>query len=251
MIGVQVAFGAFYAIYEIQSCILEETHMTVASDSYVDRTYDQLRHMAVGYQFKPGERLNEGELARQFGVSRTPLREALNRLTTEGFLRFCPGKGFFCRELDPKEIYDLYQLRKALEVGAVKLSVQLATEADIAAIEQFLSETGPDSDGRSTEELVHLDEVFHERLMELSGNKEMLQVLRNVNAKIQFVRWVDMDRVSRPVTQAEHRHIVERLKARDEFGCVAALEKHIDRRQDQITAAIKEGFAQIYMPRQA
>ena len=225
--------------------------MTMASDSYVDRAYERLKIMAIGYHLKPGERLNEGELARQLGLSRTPLREALNRLTTEGFLRFSPGKGFFCRELDPKEIYDLYQLRKALEVGAIKLSVQTAQDADIAALEQFLTETGPDAGGRSTEELVSLDETFHERLMSLSGNTEMLQVLRNVNAKIQFVRWVDMDRVSRPVTQAEHRQILDRVKARDEFGCIAALEKHIDRRQDQITAAIKEGFAQIYMPRPA
>jgi DNA-binding GntR family transcriptional regulator len=225
--------------------------MTLASDSYVDRAYEQLRRMAMAYQFRPGERLNEGELARQFGLSRTPLREALNRLTTEGFLRFSPGKGFFCRELDPKAIYDLYQLRKALEVGAIKLAVQTAAEPDILALEQFLIETGPDAGGRTTGELVTLDETFHERLMALSGNDEMLQVLRNVNAKIQFVRWIDMDRVSRPVTQAEHRQVIERLKARDEFGCVAALEKHIDRRQDQITAAIKESFAQIYMSRRA
>ncbi|QQO23701.1 GntR family transcriptional regulator [Bradyrhizobium diazoefficiens] len=225
--------------------------MTMASDSFVDRAYDRLRRMAIDYQFKPGERLNEVELSRQLGLSRTPLREALNRLTTEGFLRFSPGKGFFCRQLDPKEIYDLYQLRKALEVGAVKLSVRLASETDIESLGQFLSDTGPDTGGRSTEELVALDEAFHERLMALSGNNEMRQVLRNVNAKIQFVRWVDMDRISRPVTQAEHRLILERLKARDEFGCIAALEKHIDRRQDQITAAIKERVAQIYMPRGA
>ncbi|MGE3712560.1 MAG: GntR family transcriptional regulator, partial [Hyphomicrobiaceae bacterium] len=164
-------------------------------------------------------------------------------------LRFSPGKGFFCRELDPKEIYDLYPLRKALEIGGIKLSVERAKDAEIDTLERFLMETGPDADGRTTEELVKLDETFHEGLMKLSGNNEMLQVLRNVNARIQFVRWVDMDRVSRPVTQAEHRRVVECLRARDIAGCIAALEKHIDRRQDQITSAIKEGFAQIYLAR--
>ncbi|MGE3063977.1 MAG: GntR family transcriptional regulator [Hyphomicrobiaceae bacterium] len=223
--------------------------MDSPSDSFVDRAYEQLRRMAIGYHLKPGERLNEGELAKQLGVSRTPLREALNRLATEGFLRFSPGKGFFCRELDPKEIYDLYQLRKALEIGGIKLSVERAKDAEIDTLERFLMETGPDADGRTTEELVKLDETFHEGLMKLSGNNEMLQVLRNVNARIQFVRWVDMDRVSRPVTQAEHRRVVECLRARDIAGCIAALEKHIDRRQDQITSAIKEGFAQIYLAR--
>src|SRR5713226_2915995 len=74
-------------------------HVELGSDSVVDRVYEQLKAMAVSYELKPGERLNEGELAKRLGVSRTPLREALNRLNTEGFLRFTPGKGFFCREL--------------------------------------------------------------------------------------------------------------------------------------------------------
>lgn len=56
----------------------------LASDSIVDRVYQQLKAMAVSYELKPGERLNEGELAKRLGVSRTPLREALNRLNTEG-----------------------------------------------------------------------------------------------------------------------------------------------------------------------
>jgi DNA-binding FadR family transcriptional regulator len=61
--------------------------------------------MSVSFELKPGERLNEGEPAKRLGVSRTPLREALNRLNTEGFLRFTPGKGFFCRELRPGAAY--------------------------------------------------------------------------------------------------------------------------------------------------
>jgi DNA-binding GntR family transcriptional regulator len=84
--------------------------------------------------------------------------------------------------------------------------------------------------------------------MAMSNNAEMLRVLRNVNARIRFVRWIDMDRVNRSNTQAEHRAVIEGLKARDEAVCIAVLEKHIDRRLDRITAAIKEGYAQIYMP---
>src|SRR6478752_2113033 len=151
------------------------SNVELASDSIVDRVYEQLKAMAVSYEFKPGERLNEGELAKRLGVSRTPLREALNRLNTEGFLRFTPGKGFFCRELDAHEIFDLY-------------------------------------------------ETFHERLMGMSNNAEMLRVLRNVNARIRFVRWIDMDRINRSNTQAEHRAVVEGLKARDEEACVSVLE---------------------------
>lgn len=219
-----------------------------SSDSVVDRVYEQLKAMAVSYEFKPGERLNEGDIARRLGVSRTPLREALNRLNTEGFLRFAPGKGFFCRELDAHEIFDLYELRKSIEVAAVRLAIRRAKDDDIDALIAFLDATGPDPGERTAVEQVELDETFHERLMAMSNNAEMLRVLRNVNARIRFVRWIDMDRINRSASQGEHRAVAVGLKARDEAACVSVLEKHIDRRLDQITSAIKEGYAQIYMP---
>lgn len=222
---------------------------STASDSSVDRVYEQLKAKVIRYSFKPGERLNEGEVARQLGVSRTPLREALNRLNTEGFLRFEPGRGFFCRELDAQEIFDLYELRKSIEVAAVRLAIQRAKDADIDALIAFLDETSPDPGRRPTDELVDLDEIFHERLMAMCDNAEMLRVLRNVNARIRFVRWIDMDRINRTHTQAEHRSVLTSLRARDEVACVSVLERHIDRRLDQITSAIKEGYAQIYMPK--
>lgn len=231
----------------MQDCIQEGHALVITTESVVDRVYEQLKAMAVRYEFKPGERLNELEVARRLGVSRTPLREALNRLNTEGFLRLAPGKGFFCRDLSAREIFDLYELRKGIEVAAVRLSIQRAGEEDIELLLGFLDRTGPDPGGRSTVELVELDETFHERLMAMSGNAEMLRVLRNVNARIRFVRWIDMDRGDRRVTQAEHRKALLSLQQRDEATCAAVLTKHIDRRLDQITAAIKEGIVHIYM----
>jgi DNA-binding GntR family transcriptional regulator len=221
--------------------------LAIENDSAVNRVYEQVKGMAVGYEFKPGERLNEVDLSRNLGVSRTPLREALTRLSTEGLLRFMPGKGYFCRDLDVREIFDLYELRKTIEVAAIRLAVQRAKTEEIDSLIAFLDETGPDSGSRSTEELVRLDEAFHERLLGMSGNAEMLRVLDNVNARIRFVRWIDMRRGDRPRTQSEHREVLVRLRERDEAACVAILEKHIDRRLDQITSALKEGYAQIYM----
>src|ERR1700759_2563757 len=112
------------------------------SDSVVDRVYEQLKEMSISFASNPGERLNEGELAKRLGVSRTPLREALNRLNTEGFLRFTPGKGFFCRELDAHEIFDLYELRKSIEVAVVRLAIKRAKDEDIDALLKFLEATG-------------------------------------------------------------------------------------------------------------
>jgi len=217
------------------------------TESNVNRVYTELKAMAVRFDLKPGERLNEGDLAKRLGVSRTPLREALNRLNTEGFLRFTPGKGFFGRELDPHEIFDLYELRAAIEVASIRLAVTRAQDAAIDELLTFLDRTGPDPGDRDLFELVEFDEHFHEGLITMSGNSEMLRVLKNINDRIRFVRWIDMDRINRSKTQAEHRAVLESLKRRDEEACVDLLTRHISRRLDQITSAIKEGYAHIYM----
>lgn len=221
--------------------------MDTPADSTAERVYEEVKAMAVGYAFKPGARLNEGAVAQHLGVSRTPLREALNRLTSEGFLRLEPGKGYFCRALDAQEVFDLYELRKAVELAGVWLAARRADAADIAALHAFLDATGPDPGARTAQELVALDETFHERLLAMSGNAEMLRVLRNVNARIRFVRWIDMGREDRFATQADHRAILHALRAADAVACAAILERHIDGRMDRITAAIKEGYARIYM----
>jgi len=222
--------------------------LSAVSDSIVEKVYLRIRDMAIDFDFKPGERLNEVALAKELGVSRTPLREALNRLSIEGLLRFLPGKGFFCRDLDVQEIFALYELRKSLEVAALRLAIQRAADTDIADALAFLDTTGPEAGERTVAELVELDEAFHERLVAMSGNAEMLRVLKNVNARIRFVRWIDMNRGDRPASQREHHRLLEALQARNEADCVAILEQHIDRRMDQITSAIREGYAHIYMP---
>lgn len=221
--------------------------MESGNGSTVDRVYTALKAMAMTYALKPGERLNEIELSKHLGVSRTPLREALNRLDTEGFLRFVPGRGFYCRELNAKEIFDLFELRKAVETTAIRLSIHRAKEQEIQALGAFLDATGPEAGDRTTRELVELDERFHERLMEMSENAEMLRVLRNVNERIQFVRWIAMDPAMRPKTQSEHRAVLAALQLRNEQEAVKTLENHISRRVEQIGSALREGVAHIYL----
>lgn len=217
-------------------------------ESVADRAYVAIKAMVVGYSIKPGERVNEVELSRRIGVSRTPLREALNRLSSESLLRFVPGKGYFCRNLDVHETFQLYELRKSIEVAAVRLAVQRAQDADIDALDAFLQETGPDNHGLTIAQQVEYDEAFHVSLMSMCNNAEMLRVLVNINDRIRFVRLIDMGKTNRVQTQDEHRRIVKALRARDEATCVALLETHIDRRLDQIAADLKQGYVQIYMP---
>jgi DNA-binding GntR family transcriptional regulator len=223
-----------------------ETLTQDAKQAVVSRLYDRLYDMAVSFELKPGERINEVDLARRLGASRTPLREALNRLASEGFLRFETGRGFFCRNFQPKEILELYQIREALESFAVRAACENATEAQLAALDDFLDRTGPGEQGRSSAALVTLDEEFHETLMSYTGNAEMLKLLRNINARVRFVRWVRME-ARRGRTQQEHRMILEAIRLRDPEWANRLMAEHIDRRLDEIAAAVREAHARIFI----
>ena len=214
--------------------------------SVVDRLHTELRSMAMTFHFLPGERLNEAILAKELGVSRTPLREALNRLSTEGFLTFSANNGFFRKPLDVKEIFDLYEFRLNLEVSAVKLAVERATDEQLAEIEKFLAESAREEPSRSIDDLVKLDEQFHEMLIKLTGNVQMLHSLRNINARIQFVRWLDMTE-RRSETQSQHKHIARALRKRDRSESERLLSDHISHRLDQIIEKVERSYGRIFV----
>ena len=205
--------------------------------------------MAITFRLLPGERLNEAVLAKELGVSRTPLREALNRLTAEGFLTFSANHGFFRKNLDVKEVFDLYEFRMQLEIMAGKLAVERASEEGIAALEAFVVESAREDPSRTTETLVALDEQFHEMLMQLTGNAEMLACLRNVNARIQFVRWLDMSG-RRSETQSQHKDIVRALGKRDRAECDRLIADHISHRLDQIIEKVERSYGRIFVRNQ-
>ena len=216
------------------------------SPSSVDRAYAAIKDRAIAFRFKPGERVNEVELASRLNVSRTPLREALNRLASEGFLSFVAGKGFFCREFKPKEIFELYQLRTVVEGAAARMAAEQASAEQIDELARFLDETGPDDGNRSSEELVALDERFHAKILDFAGNAEMRQLLGNINDRIKFYRSSDMAS-RRKRTQNEHRDILDAIRDGDGARAQALMEEHISRRLDEITGGIKEGYSRIYL----
>ncbi len=209
--------------------------------------YEQLRQMAILYKLRPGERVNELELSQAFNTSRTPVREALNRLASEKFLTFVPNRGFYGRELDRQDIYNLYELRKCLESAAAALAIERAADADILAVRTFWNEVMRKSGRIPTQRLVALDEEFHVRVVALSRNDEMVRALEGVNARIHFVRWVDMEERHSGL-YGEHQALVDALLARDLRRCQAILEGHISRRMEEIVRVIQAGVVRLYAP---
>lgn len=208
--------------------------------------YERVKVMAATFELRPGERINEIELAKRLDVSRTPLREVLNQLMVEGFLERSTNKGFLSRPLDPKQIFDLYEYRLGLETSIARLACRRASDSDIKALEKSVKRDAAVPEDSDSNELLALDEQFHMKLAHLAGNEEFVRALANANSRIQYVRWIDMRGGRRPHTQSEHRAIVQALKQRDEEKLVRLLEEHISRRQDQIVEVIKLGFSEIY-----
>jgi len=212
----------------------------------VEHLHQVLQEMAIAFKFKPGERLNESVLSEQLGVSRTPLREALNRLAAEGFFDFESGKGFFCRPLEPKLVLDLYGLREALERASVRYAVHHATDPELDELEDFVRKTSIAYVEHEGTELLRIDEYFHESLASFSNNQEIVRALKNVNARIRFVRWVDMDD-QKSLVQEEHLSILDAIRKRDRQMALERISNHIQVRMDQINANLKEGYSRIYL----
>ncbi|AZV77289.1 GntR family transcriptional regulator [Parasedimentitalea marina] len=224
-------------------------------ESNVSRVYEALRQMAANFAFMPDQRINESELSKQLGASRTPLREALNQLVAEGFLTFQNNRGFFCRSLTPKYIQDLYEVRVAVECEALRLSCDRAEDSEIAALSLYLEQTEADYEtAEDPAKQLEMDETFHMRLVRLSGNDELERSLRSLNDRIRYIRLIDLKRM-RDKTKARvpgelsaHSRILMGLAGRDAKGAEAAMRGHIEKRKEAATEAVQIAFSQLYVP---
>lgn len=216
------------------------------SEGRVEAIYARLKEMTVNFRIRPGARINEVALARDLDASRTPLREALNRLVSEQLIDFQPGKGFFCRALSPDTVFQLYELRAILEEAAVRLACRRASDDDIRRLDEELRAHGLSTAGKTIREVTAHDEAFHLAIAAMTGNAELVRQLTHVNERIRFVRWVDMARRVHE-TKGEHKAILAALRARDGEAAAELMHGHIVKRMDQIVSAVKEGYSSLYV----
>lgn len=227
------------------------------SASRSDGIYREVKEMAARFDFKPDERINESELSVRLKVSRTPLREALNRLASEGFLTYQSGQGFFCRSLNPLEIRNLYEARAAIEAEAVRLATARATDNALLDLERFITAARATyRPGTSPVELVRQDQNFHLNLARLSGNGELLKLLENINARIHYIRLIDLQAMSeqhggQALDNVSHERIVAAMRARDGDEASRQVRVHIEERLDQVTNNVKRAFSLIYVPQES
>ncbi len=183
----------------------------VESGTLADQAYGQLKRMIFDFALMPGERCSESELAQRLAISRTPLRQALQRLEREGFVQVMSKIGWQVAPLDFDVFDELYDLRVLIECHAAsRLASVQPSEAllALAAVWQVPEATRL-SDGAAVGQL---DEAFHSQLVQACGNREMARVHRQITDRIRIIRRLDFTKSARvAATYDEHSQILRAI----------------------------------------
>jgi DNA-binding GntR family transcriptional regulator len=221
--------------------------MTQQRIDAVARAYRAIHDMTVNFEIAPDARLNEVDLANRLGMSRAPVREALNRLVADGLVTFAPGRGFRCRRLSAKEIGDLYGVRRDLEVAAVREAAAGHDRDQGGALLERWTAVLRDEATTDVDALIAADEAFHADLVGLSGNLERVRILHNINARIRFVRRINLDDdARRHASLAEHLPILTAVLEGQDETAARQLADHLAISSDEVRRHVEAGLARIF-----
>lgn len=214
------------------------------SASIVTTLKDQILH----WRYPPEHRLTEAELCKQFHVSRSPVREALRILATDGFIKQLPNRSYTVKQYGLREIEELYDVRLALEMFVVeRLAKRVAPIQDeIAALKRTW--TGLlNGASKKDEELARLDTQFHETLAHAAGNKSLLHQLRAINERLMLFRIIDFGKTHRAAsTCRQHLEILKHIAAKNAAGARKAMRQNIEEGRNNVHSAIKDALARSY-----
>lgn len=213
----------------------------------VERAYMYLHEKAVGFEFRPGERIKEADIAGILKISRGPVREALTRLAMNELVVLEAGKGFFSRKLSIKEVMELLELRTDLETCAVRGAIKNAQDGEIESVRASWLAIVAKQNTLELGTLVNCDENFHIQIGELAGNSERVRSMRNINERIRFIRGIHLeDERSRAVIMGDHAGLIEAIARRDTERAMELLESHIQYRAADFQAFFHKGLIRIY-----
>lgn len=187
-----------------------------------------LREAIVTMQLAPGTMLSEQDLAQRFGVSRSPVREALIKLSEAGLVRVLPQRGTQVVKISKAAVEDGRFIRVAVESAVVREAALKATPMMIAELNANLTRQRRAQRSASTEAFLSLDEEFHRLLAEAAGRPSAWRMIEDIKPQMDRVRFLDMTKaLPRHAVLAQHVVIVDAIKARDPVAAERAMQEHL------------------------
>ncbi|MEM7260183.1 MAG: GntR family transcriptional regulator [Pseudomonadota bacterium] len=209
--------------------------------SLAQEAADTLREFILLGKLSAGQAVPERELAQAFGISRTPLKEALRMLETEGLIVYSATRRPSVADPSLRQINEWLRVQGALEALAGELACEVATDTEIAEIEKANLAIGQQPGCDDPLESFKRDMTFHTAIVEAARNTSLAETHASYNARLWRVRFLSSQRTSgREATIREHRNIIEALKARKPRSARIALRQHLRTAETNIAAALAE-----------
>ena len=193
------------------------------------RVYHQIRAEILKGALIPGESVTEMGLAKDCGVSRTPVREALRQLELEGLVELIPNKGAVILGISPEDICDIYQIRSMLEGSVAERAAQKASEEDVRRLTEILDLTEFYIAKQNLQQLQAMDGQFHQLIYEMSGSRMFRRVLKDMHYYIGLTRDASLKSEGRAVQSVrEHRAVLEAISRHDGSRARELMNFHVD-----------------------
>lgn len=185
-------------------------------------------------EFKPGQKIIEQQLCGKYGVSRTPLREALRQLETDGLVEYILNRGYFVVGMTDRDFEDMFELRKAYEVQAVIWAIERITEEEMEALEETFEFMEFYSMRSDTEKMLVINAGFHQIIYEASKNRMLQKLLMSYQ---NYLRYKSPEVVYEEnylsTVLEEHRAIFKAFKDQSPREGALAMEIHINRAKER------------------
>ena len=202
--------------------------MASSAEPIARRLVDWLRHAIVTMRIRPGEKLSEQDLARRFGVSRQPVREAFIKLAESGLVRVLPQRGTMVVKISIEAVEDARFIREAIECAVAREATRRADARALGEVRACLDAAAEAMAAGDTERFFALDEEFHQHLAAAAGRPASWRVVEEQKAQMDRVRYLDMsDSIPMKTVMAQHLAIVSAVESGDERAAETAMRIHL------------------------
>lgn len=200
----------------------------IARTALYEEVAELLRQQIYAHELNPGAWIDEQALADRFGISRTPMREALKVLASEGLVRLEPRRGCYVAELSEQDLDDIFPVMALLEGRVAFEAASKASAADLARLADLHDKLEQHAAANDADRFFEVNQAFHNTLQEIAGNRWLKQMIDDARRVIKLTRR-DSLRLEGRLKQslAEHRAILKALKARDADAAGRAMHDHL------------------------